>query len=222
VHMRRSRQRGQAVVEFGLIAILFTLLMFAVVDFGLLLNGWLTVASDAQQLARDAAVGAYLNTGSDSLVAKARSFPIPGVTADNPPFPGGYCCAANSALVLTVTYYNQCTPNVGPCAAVDVTDAGPNGLDVRYGGACPTGSGCRHPARPSPPGTTTCTSLINPCPGDTVVVTLRAAGAQVITPLVRPFFQDPVWCPSTNLSSQRCYVSLSNRVTARFDGSQLP
>src|SRR3977135_151810 len=102
--MRRSRQGGQAIVEFGLIALLFTLLMFAVVDFGLLLNDWLTVASDSQQLARDAAVGAYWN----DLDAKARSFPIPGVTADA--IFSSYCCTPTSALVLTVTYYNQCTP----------------------------------------------------------------------------------------------------------------
>src|SRR5260370_34154181 len=106
--MRRSRQGGQAIVEFGLIALLFTLLMFAVVDFGLLLNDWLTVASDSQQLARDAAVGAYWN----DLEAKGKSFPIPGVTADAV-FGGSYCCTPTSALVLTVTYYDQCTPRAG-------------------------------------------------------------------------------------------------------------
>jgi hypothetical protein len=212
VRLRRSRQGGQSVVEFGLIAILFTLLMFAVVDFGLLLNAWLTVASDSQQLARDAAVGAY----QVDLDDKARTFPIAGVTPDAI-FGGSYCCTATSALVLTVTYYDQCTPGVPgpPCNPVD-----PGLLDNRYSqGTCapplPPAS-CAHPARPSP----SCPGRVGPCPGDTVVVTLRAAGAQIITPLVRPFFQDNTWCPNTG--GAHCYVSVSNRVTARFDGAQFP
>jgi Flp pilus assembly protein TadG len=222
VPLCRSRQRGQAVVEFGLIALLFTLLMFAVVDFGLLLNGWLTVASDTQQLARDAAVGAYTGctpwpSCRSQLNAKANSFPIPGVTADSPTFTG-YCCTPTSALVLTVIYYNQCTPGAGVCPPVNPTQ-----LDNRYSTGSPPQLGtcsapCPHPARPSPPGTTTCPPGPNSCPGDTVVVILRAAGAQIITPLVRPFFRDPTWCPDTG--AQHCYVSLSNTVSMRFDGGQ--
>jgi hypothetical protein len=221
--MRRSRQGGQAIVEFGLIALLFTLLMFAVVDFGLLLNDWLTVAADTQQLARDAAVGAYTGDCTPwpncqtELDAKASLFPIPGVTADAI-FGGNYCCTPTSALVLSVTYYQQCTPGVLGCVPVD-----PATLDNRYsttippsttrvqGGCTPPlpPATCAHPARPSPAG-----------PGDTVVVTFRAAGAQIITPLVRPFFRDATYCPDTG--GARCYVSVSNKVTARFDGARQP
>jgi hypothetical protein len=53
-----------------------------------------------------------------------------------------------------------------------------------------------------------------------VVLTLTAAGAQVITPLVRPFFSQPNVCPDTS-SPSRCYVALSSTVTMRFEGDVL-
>ena len=34
-------------VEFGILALLFTLIMFAIADFGMLLNGWVAVSSAA-------------------------------------------------------------------------------------------------------------------------------------------------------------------------------
>jgi hypothetical protein len=51
-----------------------------------------------------------------------------------------------------------------------------------------------------------------------VVLTLTAAGAQVITPLVRPFFNSAV-CPDP--LTQHCYVALSSAVTMRFEGDTL-
>ena len=140
----RSRHRGQSVVEFGIIAILFTLIMFAVCDFGLLLNDWLSVSSGARLLARDAAVGM---TQVD-LATEATKLAVPGVSADA--FVGGYCCGPTAALRVNVTFYNHCTPLVPGCAPVDVTK-----LDNRY-----TSNGlpgtcnhlltiCDHPSPPS-------------------------------------------------------------------------
>src|SRR5207302_9142113 len=85
------RQRSQAVVEFGIVAITFTLIMFAIADFGLLLNDWLSVSSGARLLARDAAVGVYTCTTvatcpagtGPTLANEAGSLTIPGVTADS-------------------------------------------------------------------------------------------------------------------------------------------
>src|SRR5438477_9187964 len=54
---RRTRGRGQAIVEFGLVALLFALLLMGIVDFAVLLNGWLGVSSSARDIARQAAVG---------------------------------------------------------------------------------------------------------------------------------------------------------------------
>jgi hypothetical protein len=212
MRVRRSRQRGQGIVEFGVVAILFTLLMFAIVDFGLLLNGWLTVSSDTEKLARDAAVGAT-NT---QLLATASSFGIPGVTAETPHF-SDYCCGPNDALIVSVTYYDQCMPGPG----VACPEVRPDQLDNRYvsgstQGTCPptNAPGCRHPARPSARGPVTCPASEGtlPCPGDTVVVRLTAAGARVVTPLVRPFFR----CSEGGAAP--CYVPMSSTVTMRFDG----
>src|SRR5215469_4825333 len=106
----RSRHRGQSVVEFGIIAILFTLLMFAIVDFGLLLNDWLAVSSGARQLARDAAVGMF----QGELNAEAGALKIPGVSADA--HWSAPCCAnPGSPLQLRTVFYDQCTPGVAGC-----------------------------------------------------------------------------------------------------------
>jgi len=172
-------------------------------------------------LARDAAVGRF----SVDLDTEAQHLSIPGVTAD-PHFSGVYCCQPGSALVLKTVYYNQCTPGPG----VVCYEVLPGELDSRYTtnsvvGTCTTWMGatptpCAHPAAPSRPGS--CLAAPNPpnCPGDSVVVTLTAAGAQVITPLVRPFFSSPGVCPDSSTPSH-CYVSLSNSVTMRFEGDTL-
>src|SRR5712691_12222709 len=181
----RSRQRSQAVVEFGIVAITFTLIMFAIADFGLLLNDWLTVSSGVRTLARDAAVGAYSCSPAQCGATRAdlwnetAALRIPGVTTD-PYFTGGYCCTSTppSALVLSVVYYDQCTPGVGvSCSEVAIAT-----LDSFYSTNGVQG-GCAHPcglpnSHPSPPKGGACPP--NPtCTGDSVVVTLKAAGAQV-------------------------------------------
>jgi hypothetical protein len=215
--MVRTRLRGQSVVEFGIIAILFTLIMFAIADFGLLLNDWLSVSSGARLLARDAAVG--MDQGH--LWNEAHALAIPGVTPD-PYFtaPDPYCCTygtPGSALQVRITYWIQCTP--GAAACFPVTD--PATLKTGYQSTDPTTgslvtgtctSSCAHPAPPSAFGT--CAGGGVACPGDSVSITLTAAGAQVITPLVRPFFSGPS-CASNR---QPCYVPLSSTVTLRFEG----
>jgi len=223
--MLRARRRGQSIVEFGIIAILFTLIMFAIADFGLLLNDWLTVSSGARQLARDASVGMYscqqdhcLGGVTPDLWNEASQLTIAGVSQDS--F-AHYCCGVGSAIELNVTYYDQCTPGVGSCSPVNTSD--PTQLDKRYssngvqGGCTPNPIvACPHPAGPSLTGT--CKGPGVPCPGDTVVVTLKAAGAQVITPLVRPFFTNSTTCPT---NSAHCYVPLSSTVSLRFEGTTL-
>ena len=57
-------------VEFGIVAILFTLLMFAIVDFGLLLNSWVALSSGTRQVARAATVGQSLAKTSGYLWRK--------------------------------------------------------------------------------------------------------------------------------------------------------
>jgi hypothetical protein len=240
----RSRQRGQSVIEFGIIAILFTLIMFAIVDFGLLLNDYLSVSSGARLLARDAAVGLYTCGGNSTstcpagytpeVFTEAGNLSVPGVSADSY-FGYSFCCnmasssSPGSALQVNVIYWNECTPP----SPIDLTvcqKVNPATLDNRYSsdgvkGTCdnwdPSLHGaaarpCIHPAAPAAPGSpgpppVSCGKAL--CPGDSVTVTLTAAGAQVITPLVRPFFSGP------NCSgAAACYVPLSSAVTMRFEG----
>src|ERR1700730_16687592 len=105
--MRRARQQSQAIVEFGIIALLFTLLMFAIVDFGMLLNTWLAVSSGSRAIARSASVGK-----NDTFVLDwASKLNMPSVSA------AGFaklCCDASSAVEVKVEYF--CGSQAGgPC-----------------------------------------------------------------------------------------------------------
>jgi hypothetical protein len=71
-----ARRRGQAIVEFGLVALLFTLLLMGTVDFAILLNGWLGVSSTARDIARQLAVGLCPPTATENYG--------PGVSLLNP------------------------------------------------------------------------------------------------------------------------------------------
>jgi Flp pilus assembly protein TadG len=86
--LRRRREPAQAVVEFGLLALLFTLLLFAIVDFGLLLNGWVTVSSAAREGARRAAVG----ISTAKVVDETQRFaPVPGLSPSEVKVTIAYC-----------------------------------------------------------------------------------------------------------------------------------
>jgi TadE-like protein len=212
--MLRSRQGGQSVVEFGIIAILFTLLMFAVVDFGLLLNSWLTLSSATRDVARAAAVGATASDvapNGNQLQHMLESVSLTAVSRDLPVVDGahfsayaGKCCLdgpawpwpqPTAAIVLNVAYYGSCIPdpsNPGACPAADYSQ-----VDNWY-----WGGSCSHPC-----------SLATwyPQRGNTIVVTVVARGATVLTPLVRPFFQ----CDG---ASPRCFVRLASTTMMRYEG----
>ena len=79
-----TRAGGQSIVEFGLVALLFALLLMGIVDFAILLNGWLGVSSNSRDIARQAAVGmcpptSYLPTGGTgaACVASIPNLPTP-------------------------------------------------------------------------------------------------------------------------------------------------
>jgi hypothetical protein len=188
----RSRERGQSVVEFGIVAILFTLLMFAIVDFGLLLNSWVALSSGTRQVARAATVG-YVATDLSSMVS---SLTLPGISRQAyAPF-AKYCCGESGSrdeVVLSVAYYDgssglACIPGVSGCNPLDA-----HTVDKNYwGGLC--ASACAHPAR-----------------GDMILVSLSAPGMEVVTPLVRPFFG----CASDQL---HCNVQLASSAIMRYEG----
>ncbi|HXH22412.1 MAG TPA: TadE/TadG family type IV pilus assembly protein [Dehalococcoidia bacterium] len=53
----RNRERGQNLVEFALVAPLFLVLIFAIVDFGMGLRAWISITNAAREGARYGAVG---------------------------------------------------------------------------------------------------------------------------------------------------------------------
>ena len=55
---RGRGERGQSLVEFALLLPIFLILLFAIVDFGLGLNAWITITNSAREGARAGAVGA--------------------------------------------------------------------------------------------------------------------------------------------------------------------
>ena len=182
-------------VEFGIVAILFTLLMFAIVDFGLLLNSWVALSSGTRQVARAATVG-YVGSDLKSMV---EALTLPGVSRQfYAPF-AAYCCGdggSKDEVILTIQYYNgdpnltppPCIPGVSGCNPLDA-----HTVDKNYwGGLC--ASACAHPAR-----------------GDMILVSLSAPGMEVVTPLVRPFFG----CASAQL---HCNVQLASSAIMRYEG----
>jgi len=175
----RSRRRGQAIVEFGLISLLFVGLLFAVVDFGLLLNTWLAVSSGSRELARSALVGKK----KDFLEDQTRRLRLPSVSSQG--F-NDVCCGPSDAVELIVTYFD-CTSL--PCDDIDSVLIDPQYPGSTCSGFCP-----------------------RPVPGDYVQVVLKAHGAQVITPLIRPFFG------CTNGNNPNCNVTLTSTTMSRFEG----
>jgi Flp pilus assembly protein TadG len=109
--MRRRRrtdlraERGQAAVEFALIAPVFIALMLAIVQFGIALNNYLTVTDAARAGARSAAVDRISGNGpadATAAVDKAASALDPaklGVTVTCPDW-----TTPGSDVTVTVTY----------------------------------------------------------------------------------------------------------------------
>lgn len=54
---RRRDERGASLVEFALILPLFSLLLFGLIDFGLVFGGYITMQNGVSAAARDASVG---------------------------------------------------------------------------------------------------------------------------------------------------------------------
>ena len=92
----RTKQRGQAIVEFGIVSLIFVLLMFAVVDLGLMLNSWVRLSAGAREIARGASVG---YTAAD-LRAMAAALVLPGVSIGH-----GAVVAAASVVAADVPPY---------------------------------------------------------------------------------------------------------------------
>jgi TadE-like protein len=197
---RRRRQGGQSIVEFGLIALTFTLLLFGVVDLGILLNGWLGVSASSRDLARQLAVGICPPVGTQGLVTPPA--PCASGTGGVPNAPG-----ATGLQIQGVDWTNANPVQVSvKVCSVDLATCGPtapytgNSLLKIY----PNGS-CDLINNP-----TACTSPTHPTPNDAISVTV-VAQIEVVTPLVRPFF-------GCSGSQAHCDVSITSTAVSRYEG----
>ena len=68
---RRRGRRGQALVEFALVAPLLLLLLFAIISLGLYINAQVTLQQAARIGARDAAIGQSIGCPGDQLSASS-------------------------------------------------------------------------------------------------------------------------------------------------------
>ena len=68
---RKEGERGQSLVEFALVLPVFLLLLFAIVDFGMGFNAWITVTNSAREGARVGAVHPPLNVSSSPCNGKS-------------------------------------------------------------------------------------------------------------------------------------------------------
>jgi len=193
----RSRQGSQALVEFGIVAILFVMILFAIVDFGLLLNGWMTVNAGAREAARTGAAG---GTVLGSVFPTAlRGLP--------PPDP-----RSNDSYLWVTADYCQPSP-AAPRSCVDYAMDAPappatvpaaytcNGVADR----CVVGS-LVQTADPDAPEVQ---------PGFSLTVIVVANTYEVVTPLVRPFFG----CAGARPG---CPVTLVGSATMRYEGPSPP
>lgn len=98
-----SREPGQAIVEFGIVVVIFFLLVSGIVDFGRALNAWVVMSSAAREGAREASVGANVA----EITAAAQSFAlVPGV---------------DPSSVLVDVDYSDDPPTAGDTVTVTVT-----------------------------------------------------------------------------------------------------
>ena len=68
-HQRRTAQRGAALVEFALVSTLLFLLLFGIIEVGLLLGDQAQVGAAARQAARSASLGSTIETSEANGVA---------------------------------------------------------------------------------------------------------------------------------------------------------
>jgi Flp pilus assembly protein TadG len=188
----RSRSRGQSVVEFGLVAVIFGLMVSGIYDFGILLNGWLGVSSSARDVARQLAVG-ICPSGATASVCASGGGGIPMTPSPSSlPIQG---LDRSLAAPVTVTV---CVENADLSSGCYPKDSS---LINIYGGTCDMTNFAA---------TCNTSGTVHPTPNDAMVVTVTAQ-LEVVTPLVRPAFG----CPGSQL---HCRVPISSRAVARYEG----
>jgi Flp pilus assembly protein TadG len=104
---RRNTDQGQAVVEFAVILPVLLLILFAILQFGVVFNNYIQVTAAAREGARKAAVSRSLGTSSaETAATTAAKNAAPGLNQSNitVSFPNSPTFAQGSDVSVQVTY----------------------------------------------------------------------------------------------------------------------
>jgi Flp pilus assembly protein TadG len=103
MRIRRWRDdRGAAAVEFAIIAPVLILLLFGIVEYGLVFNAQLQVTGAAREAARTMAVGGDVPTAQSAAIASTAAL-SPALTTANVTF-SEPTCLAGTDVKATVAY----------------------------------------------------------------------------------------------------------------------
>jgi Flp pilus assembly protein TadG len=108
---RQRGERGQSLVEFALIAPVFFILVFGIVDFGLGLRAWITVTNSAREAARYAAVTCATASADEDLVVDRAVNTSAGLLIDDDVEVENCPGESTESVVVSVQYdYDLITP----------------------------------------------------------------------------------------------------------------
>jgi Flp pilus assembly protein TadG len=104
---RRNTDQGQAVVEFAVILPVLLLILFAILQFGVVFNNYIQVTAAAREGARKAAVSRSLGTSAaETAATTAAKNAAPGLNQSNitVTFPNSPSFSQGSDVSVQVTY----------------------------------------------------------------------------------------------------------------------
>jgi Flp pilus assembly protein TadG len=107
VFKQRPKENGQAVVEFAVILPVLLLILFAILQFGLIFNNYIQVTAAAREGARKAAVSRSLGTSAAETAATAAAkAAAPGLKQSSilVSYPNNPSFAQGSDVAVKVTY----------------------------------------------------------------------------------------------------------------------
>jgi Flp pilus assembly protein TadG len=107
VFKRRTNESGQAVVEFAVILPVLLMILFAILQFGIVFNNYIQVTAAAREGARKAAVSRSLGTAAaETAATTAAKAAAPGLkqTSITVTYPNSPTFAQGSDVTVQVTY----------------------------------------------------------------------------------------------------------------------
>jgi Flp pilus assembly protein TadG len=106
IKKRTTTDEGQAVVEFAVILPVLLLVLFAILQFGVLFNNYIQVTAAAREGARKAATSRTLGVAGAESAATAAKSAAPGLTTSNLgiTYPNSPTFVQGSDVKVQVTY----------------------------------------------------------------------------------------------------------------------